>query len=328
MNQLELKQHFQTILTAYEQHVLDLPLKKRGHFYQRAYAVTGDERYSNGVAEYLYIETQNELKSALRILSSDSIRYTKRLTARQRNQERLIRRHAYFKQVPEAVFYSDLAFNLFLLKKYKLHQSFLKPDFDTALKYLRQVNVRKTYLNEEAVCAGSSYTINALYSFRELGLPSHTTAGLNILRHAYFRDGVALRQLISDSEYTALIYSLTHIIINDSRFYARYVRGHRWILDYFSENAAEIIERTVFDIIIEVALCFALCQEQQRYRPALAMLLPHIMKHAEVLQGPTSTKHLVEDEHSNSLLLLFCSGMKHLHRPPNLSTHPIFRRQK
>ncbi len=62
-------------------------------------------------------------------------------------------------------------------------------------------------------------------------------------------------------DYQNKLYGMTHFIIADSYYYQRMVpeQEHRWILNYFDANIAEIVSWAKPDVVAEVGLCFRLC---------------------------------------------------------------------
>ena len=129
---------------------------------------------------------------------------------------------------------------------------------------------------------------------------------------------------ISDSEYKSFVYSMTHIIIADSKYYERFVSGHKWIIKYFANNLDTIAQRTTPDILAEVGFCFRLCREEQKY----LSLLNEIKKQSLSLM---SWKKLGADinflrwkEHTNSILIMLLANNKKFHKAHDFSKNRLF----
>jgi len=129
---------------------------------------------------------------------------------------------------------------------------------------------------------------------------------------------------ISKEEYQSFVYSMTHIIIADSKYYQRFVSGHKWIIDYFVNNIEMIVNRTTLDILAEVGLCLRLCRQDKKYVRLIESIKKQLVAKIKWQKLATDTEYLHKREHTNSILIMLLADNKKFNAPYKLSKNDIF----
>lgn len=311
------------IIEIYEKNIFYLPIRKAGHFFSRAYKVTGNEKYKNILAWFIFIDKAGRIRQAADRLRKRKFKYKKK--SLKGIEERKAQRIVFYEKNPKASFFDKLLISLFYIKKFNLHDSVFKKEFAEIVRLLKKENFEKTYLTERAIKLNSSYTFNTVFLLKHLRVDeSICRKAEDLLRKIYLTPDLKLKKDLPTAEFLSLIYSLTHIIIADSKYYERHVVGHEWILKFFSENIDLIIQKVYLDIIAEVAFCFQLCQKKKKYKKAYQTVLTHLKKNFNPAELLPDIEYLLEKEHTASILMLLFSDKKRFFRGPDLSGHKIF----
>lgn len=314
------------IIEAYERNMFHLPLYKNGHFWQRAYAVTGDKKYKNILAYFFFIAMPSRLQYFLSCFEKGryKLKRNPKIKPKKYKNLRALRRLEFYKKNPRNSFYNAVLVDTFMVQKYGLHKTVFKKEFNKIITFIKKEDFRNLYINEDAVRYDSSFTMNSVYYLHDLGIATLKSELASLIREMYMDKEMFLKDDIDDAEYVSLIYSLTHIILADSRYYTRYVRGHQWIIDFFMNNIDEIIKRTKLDVIAEVGLCFKLCKKEQANKKEYEKIINYIVKQVNVKKLANDPEFLEEKEHSYSVIMLLMYNNKRFYNGPDLSKHLIY----
>ncbi len=249
------------ILKNYQSKMYALPLIKQEHFSIRMYALTGNEEYLNPVISYLYL-LADRYRYLLDNLKSDTIieNENKRLlTITELDTDKTKDRIRKSLKFPRIAYYLNLLILINKIYSYHLEDTPLFPDTLTAINFLKtKENDLKNYLlDEENIKIYGAQLVNYVYYLYQLGIVDLREPYTNQFK-IVFPDTEDTR--LTDLEYSAKIYGMTHFIISASRFYQSRLSpdSFEWITTYFKNHISEIIARTENDVIAEVGVCFML----------------------------------------------------------------------
>jgi|GEM_PF-4785478 len=314
------------ILTAYEKNLFYLPLIKLGHFFVRAYHVTGDKKYINLIAYYVKINRVAEIKLALEKLKTKSFKTNNPISISATVSERIKQRQLLYEKNPEINFFNTLFINLLFCKSFDLNKTVLKNEFKQILSILQTIDFKKIYLKEEVLRFDNSFSFNSISVLNYLGICDLRLTAVEIYKNYYLTNKLTLKKELSDSEFCSLIYGLTHIIIANSNFYEKFSKSKKnlWILRFFANNSDLIIQKVTVDILAEVALCFKLCRKEKSFHLEFKKIKKALKKEIHLNQL-SNTEYLIRKEHTHSILMLLYWNFDKLFPGPNLSDHPVFK---
>lgn len=318
-----INKYFQAILSAYENNIFYLPLPKAGHFFERAYKITGNKKYENIIAYHLFIDKIGSVKKSLLAIKKKNFKAKKRKSPKKLS-ERKEKRHLLYKKYPAVNFFNNLFIGLFFSKMFSLHKTVLKKEFEGIKKRLQKIDFEDIYIKEDVIKYDSSYTFNSAFILKHLGICKINKKIENFLKKMYFTPKLELKKELPNFEFSSLMYSMTHIIIADSKYYERYVSDHEWIIDYFAKNVDRIIKKVSLDILAEIGLCFKLCKKTKKYQKEFNKITNRLLKKVS-LKKLKNVNFLVEKEHTNSILMLLFADNKKFFKCPDLSKHKIFK---
>jgi hypothetical protein len=207
------------------------------------------------------------------------------------------------------------------MKRIGFQKTVFKEELDKLLESFKKVDFKKIYLSEDSIKNNNSYTFNSVFIIDNLGLDKTIKKQtIKLFKKIYLKNDGNLKHELSVSEFKSFIYSLTHIIISESKYYQRWVRNFGWILDLFTKNFDNIIRNTTLDIVTEVALCFKLCRQEKKYENVYQGFLNYTKKEFEFSRIKTDMKFLAKKEHTSSLLVILYSKIDKFYSGPNLSS--------
>ena len=314
------------ILSCYEQHALELPLRKLGPFFLRAYKMTADKKYYNILAWHLFcIVIPRFLLLHEKALQKDFSlpKNLKKYTGTPKNM-RAVKRSLFYKNNPSVEFLDLFTEYLFSIKRYGLYKTILKKEYNQAIGVLREVNFKNIYITPSSVRYNSSFAVNTIFFLRSLSVHSLTNDLVALFRKMYFTKEGELQKTLPRWELQSLLYSMTHIIIAHSHYYERRVQTYFWILDFFSKNITNILQNSTLDIIAEVGLCYRLCGRENEHKQSFEKITRHIKKNFASRDLPNHS-FLVKKYHTNYIIMLLFAKNICYARGPLLSSHPIIK---
>jgi len=311
------------IRTAYETRLFQLSPRIQSHFAVRLYRVTGDPKYLNAIAFQSLILRHSFLKAIEQLDANhlepaefqdgDSEDSDKSISAK------IVKRREIMKDFQEFLYPKKLLFLVYQLSYLGMQEGSLAVPFEKALDYLREVPFERFLLNEEVLRYNSAQAVNAIYYLKILGIRD------------FEQEAAALFQKILAEELNAetdpvsfenKIYGLTHFMIAASNYYQEFVSAKQfeWILDYFRENLAAILNNTKPDVIAEVGLCFKLAGLSKN--PAVEKVQKSILSFIDPNTGviPPSYKEFdwQGSEHRNVVAFLLLTDFDRFFPGPKL----------
>jgi len=317
------KKTVDSLTQIYEANIFNLSLGSSGHYFARHHAVYNSPKYQNVVAWNVYIRYYARFDKMLQTFINNQESKTEYKGDKPKKKRKLLR-YKFYIQNPKAMFYDRFLNGWFHLVKFGLLNKFSEELLKKAVSKLKKINFEKIYCTEEAIKYDSSYLFNAVLFLKHLNI-DRTIAGKceKMLEKMYLGSKANLDKLPKE-EYQSFVYSLTHIIIADSKYYQRFVSGHQWIIKYFINNIQTIISRTTPDIVSEVGLCLRLCRQDKKYERLMSETKKQLVSKIKWNKLETDPEYLHKREHTNSILIMLLANNKKFYAPFKLSKHDIF----
>jgi len=321
MSKLKYHNLGERILNRYKEKQTILPPEILGHFFQRAYRLTGNDACIPPLAQYYYDTRIPIVQKGLGLLQ-DYVEHDINFPLNHNhptNNKRKIDRYTLYQKCPEIAFFDEFLINLFYLTSTQLCTSLAENTCKRSIALLQQIDFEKIYYNKEVMLKDNSFMINSIFfiNYLKLNNPHIRTKVVNLVKDYYLNEHYCLQQDLKMWEYHSFIYSLTHIVIAASHFYEKDISQYAWIPHYFAENIDEIIARTKIDILAEVGLSIKLSKQQERYSVAIRKINDHIINHYN-FDRMLTPKYLIKKEHSNSIIMLLFYNNDQWYPGPNL----------
>lgn len=297
------------IIEAYEKNIFWLTPYKIGHFFTRAYKITGDEKYKNILSYFMILNNPNTLEKFLSSIKKGRFSYkaTKNNLA---SRPRIKARYLYYQKNPKSKLYLDVLQYLIYIDKFNLWEAFIPERKKELINILKGEDFKKLFLNEDAIKTNGSYVFNSLAILNKLGICNLTGKAISILKNIYFDNNLSIKKNLTTDDAISLLYSLTHIIIADTFYYERYCNKYDWIIEFFSENLDFIIKKSTPDLLAEIGVCFRLCKKEKEFKKDFAKIRKLVSSNFSLKKMITDDV-IVSKEHTNSLItLLFSTNFK------------------
>lgn len=310
----------QKIINAYEKNIKHLPADKAAHFFSRAFKVSRLKKHENILAESFFkIKTLN-IKKSLGAIKSGKFEYSPPAEIK---SERQGERVCLYIKNPKLFFFDELLNDLFFIHKYNLEGIFLKKELREIYCFLKKQDFEKLYLKKENILKDNSYTINAIFYLKHLEICDFSEKALQIIKDLYFNEKMELDKKLEQYEFKSFIYSLTHIVIADSKYYSRNVKGYNWIVGYFINNLDFIMKNVTLDILAEVGLCIKIAQKEKQYSKEMIRIKKYIKKEFVLKKILREKNYLIKKEHTASIITMLFSGKKIFFEGPDLSKNRL-----
>lgn len=297
------------ILKEYQSKLYTLPVTHQEHFAVRMYTLTGNEEYINPIINYLYLlsdryrylykNAQNERlieHENKRLLSVDE-------TATEKTKQRIEKSLKF----PKIAFYLNLLILTNKIYFFHMEKTPLFPDTSKIIDILKsQKNTFKLYiLDEENIKIYGAQLINYVYYLYDLGIIDLRTAYTNKFK-LIFPD--SLDGQLTDLEYSAKIYGMTHFLLSESHYYQRSLKPNsfNWITTYLNTHIDEIIARTEYDVIAEVGVSLMLTKEHDAnaINKIKSYLKNNYDENYSILPSKEKSFDLIRGEHRNILTIM------------------------
>jgi hypothetical protein len=319
------KKYFDAILMAYEQNLFYLPIYKLGHFFTRAYSVTGDKKYERILSQFIYIYKPLTRAEIIHSLKNGFFVYSKKNKLSKFSSARQKERVDFYYKNPKTKFFLNLLQFFIYLKKFNLSKKYFSNSYSQLIALLKKEDFKKIFLTEQTMRTNGSYIFNSIYVLKDMDICDISASAIEYFVKIYFKNNFELKHDLSKDEFSSLIYVLTHIVIASSSYYEKFVGKNLWILDFFEKNIARIIQETSSDIIAEVGLCIKLCRKEKEKNVAYKKVIDYLIAYFP-FQKLSNRDFLVEKEHTCSILLLLFSKMPRLYKGPDISKSEIFKK--
>ncbi|BCA95416.1 hypothetical protein TUM19329_17770 [Legionella antarctica] len=311
------------ILKNYQSKMYILPIVKQEHFAIRMYALTGNEEYLNPVINYLYL-LGDRYRYLLDNLKNDTFieNENKRLlTITELDTDKTKDRVRKGLKFPRIAYYLNLLILTNKIYSYHLEETPLFPDTLTAINFLKtKENDLKNYiLDEENIKIYGAQLVNYVYYLYKLGIVDLREPYTNQFKIVFpdTEDGH-----LTDLEYSAKIYGMTHFVISASRFYQTRLSpdSFEWITTYFKNHISEIIARTENDVIAEVGVCLMLVKNSDMNTVNLikSYLTTVYSRTYRMIPDKKNSFDLDKGEHRNILAIMLFNWPDNLNKIPNI----------
>lgn len=299
-----------SVLENYKANLYKLPLVKQEHFSIRMYRITGDKEHLNSVIDYVYFLSQKYQylfssfdQPELILKKSNNLLLDANKNPSQKYKLRI-------KKISQ---YGDLFFYLYLLEitnkifSYHLENTSLFPQTNTVIDILKtQITRLEAFiLNEENIKIYGAELVNYVYYLHDLHIIDLRKSYTKLFQQTFpdYRDSQ-----LSELEYEAKIYGMTHFITAASHYYQNSVSDEDflWVSEYFEHNIQQIMERTENDVIAEVGVCLLLLNKKDS--PTIKKIRDHLktaynMQH-QMIPTRTSSVDFIFGEHRNILTVM------------------------
>jgi hypothetical protein len=311
------------ILKNYQSKMYALPIVKQEHFAIRMYALTGQEEYLNPVINYLYL-LGDRYRYLLDNIKNDTIieNENKRLlTITEFDTDKTKDRIRKSLKFPRIAYYLNLLILINKIYSYHLEDTPLFPDTLTTINFLKtKENELKNYLlDEENIKIYGAQLINYIYYLYKLEIVDLRESYTNQFKMV-FPDSEDAH--LTDLEYSAKIYGMTHFIISASRFYQSRLSSDsfEWITSYFKNHISEIIARTENDVIVEVGVCLLLVKNSDLNTiNIIKSYLSTVYSRAyRMIPDKKNSFDLDKGEHRNILTIMLFNWPDKLTKTPNV----------
>ncbi|WP_454785834.1 DUF3541 domain-containing protein [Legionella sp. WA2024007413] len=289
-----------SILDNYQTNLDKLPIIRQEHFSIRMYRITGDKKHLNSVVDYVYF-LSNKYQYLFSGLDQPELTLQKSKNLLLDANEKLAHKHKLrIKKISE---YGDLFFYLYLLEttnkifSYHLENTSLFPQTNTVIDVLKtQVpRLEEFIVNEENIRIYGAQLVNYVYYLYDLNIVDLRKSYTKLFQQT-FPD--SMDSQLSEWEYEAKLYGMTHFITAASHYYQNFVNDDSffWISDYFERNMEQIMERAENDVIAEVGVCLLLLNKKDS---------PGIKKIREHLETVYNPQHQMIPARTNSVDFIF-----------------------
>ncbi len=309
------------ILKEYQSKLYTLPITHQEHFSVRMYTLTGKEEYLNPIINYLYllsdryhhlyVMSQNE-----QMIEEENKRL---LSISDNDTEKTKQRIEKSLKFPRIAYYLNL---LILTNKIYFYHMEKTPLFPHTKKIISLLKTKKNdfklfILDEENIKIYGAQLINYVYYLYDLGIID--------LRSDYtqkFQSVFSNNQdnLLSDSDFSAKIYGMTHFILSESRYYQKELRPNsfKWITNYLKTHIDEIITRTEHDVVVEVGITLLLAKEYDLkiINKIKLYLENNYDKNYFILPNKEKSFDIIRGEHRNILTIMLYKWPKNLTKMP------------
>lgn len=183
----------------------------------------------------------------------------------------------------------------------------LFPQTNTAIDVLKTqiARLEEFILDEENIKIYGAQLVNYVYYLHDLHIIDLRKSYTKLFQQTFPDE---MDSQLSELEYEAKIYGMTHFITAASHYYQNSVRDEAflWISEYFERNMQQIIERAENDVIAEVGVCLLLLNKKDS--PAIKKIREHLetVYNAQHQMIPTrmSSVDFIFGEHRNILTVM------------------------
>ncbi|CEG57142.1 DUF3541 domain-containing protein [Legionella fallonii] len=310
------------ILKNYQSKFFTLPVVKQEHFAIRMYAITGNAEYLNPIINYLYLMSErykylNENLKNNAVIENENKRL---LTVNELDTDKTKERIRKSLKYPRIAYYLNLLILINKIHSYHLEDSPLFPNTSRVINFLKtKENDFKNYiLDEENIKIYGAQLINYVYYLYNLGIVDLREPYTNQFKNV-FPDSEDER--LTDLEYSAKIYGMTHFIISASRFYQGRLRSDtfEWITTYLKNHISEIIARTENDVIAEVGVSLLLVKDSDpaTINTIKAYLNTVYSRTYRMIPDKKNSFDLDKGEHRNILTIMLFNWPEKLTKNPD-----------
>ncbi|MBU0976344.1 MAG: DUF3541 domain-containing protein [Patescibacteria group bacterium] len=317
MSKSYLKQ-VETLKSRFESELEKFPLGKQWHYSERLYRTTGNKKYIKNIRKY-WIQRTRSFHDLINALNDDSRqktlgrKYVESL--KKYKSPRLQKRVPIYREIPEFKYFQELIWFLNRAKDYKIKKNFSPTLLKDTADKLKSINFREYFNNQILMKFDPVQTVNTLFFLKNLGIADYTTESLDLIKKLF--ESPKTRE-----EYQNKLYSFTHIIISDSRYYQQFIdqEKYSWIYNFLEDEIPDILKLKNNDIIAEIGLCYKLAKIENASLKKIKILISNELDNqGGILLRDKQEKSLEKIEHRNVLAILLLSDLTTLYPGPDLN---------
>lgn len=307
------------IIDAYERNIKKLSVYQTGHFFTRAFKITGNERYGDILFQFMLVYEKGILSDFLSKIKKGNFEYKAPEEKLSVNQ-RIRKRYLFYEKKPKVKLYLDVLQYLIYVDKFNLYDFLLEDKKSEFIEILKKEDFAELFITKEAMETNGSYIFNSLAILKKIGVCDLTGKAIEVLKDTYFNKDLAIRKNITKDEAVSMLYSLTHIVIADTLYYEKYCNKYGWLIDFFAKNIDFVMKNSTDDVLTEVGLCFKLCRKEDIYQKEFKKIKKKVLSKLSLLKLKNKS-YIAKKEHTVSLMLLLFAQNKEFFKGPNLSKH-------
>lgn len=312
------------IIDNYEKNIKNLSIYQTGHFFTRAFKITGNKQYEDRLCRFMLSYEPNIISDFFSRIRKEEIQY-KAPKEKLLSSLRIKERYLFYEKNPRTKLYLDVLQYLIYVDKFNLWDFILKKEKNRFIEILRRESFIKLFLNDEAIKTNGSYIFNSLSVLKKIEICDLTEKAVCILKKIYFNEDLSIKRNISKNEIISMLYSLTHLIIADTLYYERYCNKYGWVTDFFAKNLDFIIKNSTEDVLAEVGLCFKFCRKENLYKKEFRKIKRHILIKFSTLKL-RKAQYIIKNEHTNSLIMLLFAENEEIFKGPDLSKNKMMQK--
>jgi len=307
------------ILKNLEKKVTTFPLRRRFHFCERIYRITGRKKYLPPIKKFLLKNSETFFHRAKFLGNPEKeklfgLKITKWLSASSLLKQK---RWQYYYRHPELKFYQSLIFSLKKFNEYQVFSVLKNPEYQMAVSKLKQINWKKYLLNNEFLFLDPVQGINQVFWIKKLKIANLKSSFILKLKSIY---PPVFKPKLSPLQLHNLFYSYTHLIIAESDYYQKFVSPQKypWVFAFLRKEAENIFKLGNLDLIAEIGCCFKLAQKEKMLVEKIkSLLIKNLNSKTGLIALPKKKPALVE--HANTLAILVLKNWKKLYPAPKIN---------
>lgn len=305
-----------SIIKTYEKNIKHLSNYQKGHFFTRAYKVTGNRKYIGILVEFAFAFCFHDFAEAGENIKRGKYKYKQDIAFRKIKSQRARNRISLYKKHPKLKAYMDFLHYFIYINKFQLRKKVFMQRQGEVMESLKKENFSKIFLSTDKMKADGSYIFNCVYILKELKICDLTKEAVALLKEIYFKKNGELKSKITKNNFISLIYALTHIIIAESEYYEKEAKNNLWILNIFIDNMEKIKELPI-DTLAEVGICFKLCRKEKQYKKEFNSVKEDVLRRYPH-QNLKTKEAIIQKEHTNSMVMLLFSSKNNFYKGPSL----------
>lgn len=302
-----------------EKKVARFPSRRKLHFAERLYRITGNRKYLSWIKEFIndnypVFLTSGEILGNIEAEREFGLKSINRLSSLSPLKAP---RWQYYQNFPELKFYQSLVYLLNKFSEYQIVEITSQAKYKQSIAKLEQINWSNYLLNKDFIYFDPVQGINQVFWLKNLGIIDLITPFLEKCKSIYPPNVEPPKESFKFHNH---FYSYTHIIIADSYYYQRFVSPSKysWVISFLKTSIPQALKGNNCDLIAEIGCCFKLCQLPPEISNQLKVFLVNKIKPATgLLSLPSSKPSLVE--HANVLAIILLRNWKKLYKGPKIS---------
>ncbi|MGP9625794.1 DUF3541 domain-containing protein [Halomonas sp. AOP42-A1-22] len=310
------------IYNTYKKNLSSLSDKEKIHFMRRAYRATGDLEFSEVIKAraLLYTVPSVEKRSAIvEKVINDNTAYPD-IKLKVKKNTRLQQRNLFLESRPDIQFYRRYLMDLFQAKLLGLDKSLLSAEWDEYISNLKKVDFNEIYIDEKVVKKVSSFAVNSVFFLSHIGVSQNIKHNfVSFLKTLYLDSEGNPYSDLEKEDYISFIYSLTHVIIAESKYYQSWVEGYDWIIDLFVKELDKILDVCSVDVIAEVGVCFKLTKKDRNFLSSYEKVIDYILYNYNFKES-LSPRWLERREHTNCVIMLLFMNVREWRDGPYINS--------